>query len=128
MLENDVRELTQENFRLKYNSVLLLDADKFNPDPEWIVSADDYSVLWVNSAYVKRHLKPLGFTAIDLIGTDGSHIFGKENAKMFHKNNELVKMLNKPMVFKELSETLKYPIAKGGMIYAIKGTERLDYD
>lgn len=120
--------LKLENQALKYQGLLLLDAYKDDPNPRWITDAKTNEVVSINDAYEKIHLKPLGYTRFDLIGTTGEHIFGKIVVDKFITNNQLVLRLGRAITFKnELNPTVKYPIGKNDYVYAIGGEEFLNH-
>lgn len=124
-----IEELRIENTSLKYQGLLLLDAYKDDPNPRWITDAKTHQVVSVNDAYEDKYLRPKGYNKMDLLYTDGSHIFGEEVVAKFIENNNLVIRLKRPITFNnELNETMKFPIGKNDYIYAIGGYEYLNFN
>ncbi|MGB1307538.1 MAG: hypothetical protein ACPG6B_01410 [Oceanihabitans sp.] len=109
---------------IKYEAQLLLvkSSSDYNPNAMWLTDRKGI-ILWINKAYETKYLLRLGYTAIDLIGTDGQHIFTKEVIEKFNENNRLVLFKNKPITFKELIPTTKFPVKVGNYVYAIGGME-----
>jgi len=124
-----IEELKVENTSLKYQGLLLLDAYKDDPNPRWITEASTNRIVSINDAYEKKYLKPLGFTKMDLLYTDGSAVFGEKKVAIFNQNNQIVVRLGKPQTFQnEINTTLKFPIGKNNFIYAIGGYEYLQFN
>lgn len=125
-LKNEVEACAEAQKQLeeyKTNSLLLQASHDFSPNAQWLTAVGTNQVLWVNKAYEEKYLKPLGLSANDLIGTDGTEVFGEEVAKEFAENNDFVLRSGKPIVFKEVVKTLKFEVKIGNFTYAIGGIE-----
>ena len=121
-LKSDVNKLQLENIASKATE------DK-SPLPMWLVDSKSNIILWVNKAYERKYLLPKGTNRNEFIGSDGHYVFG-DLVYVFHENNKLVYMLQKPVTFKnETNSTLlKYPVSIGDYTYAIGGVEYLMFD
>lgn len=115
-LQNEIKEM-----KLKF--IILQSNANESPNAQWITDAATNNILWINAAYETKYLKPKGKIASDLIGTNGYDIFGEENVSRFITNNIWVISNKKPKTFREIEETLKYPITIGEYIFAIGGME-----
>lgn len=115
-LQNEIKEL-----KLKF--IILQSNANDSPNAQWITDAATGNVLWINPAYETKYLKPKGKRASDLIGTNGTEIFGEIQASKFISNNVWVIQNKKPKTFREIEETLKYPINIGAYIFAVGGME-----
>lgn len=103
--------------------ILLINAtNDYNPNAMWLTDLNGV-VKWVNKAYVKKYLKKKGKTAFDLVGTDGTDIFGAIMAKAFKDNNDIVYMADKPITFNEFISTTKFPVYVNKQAIFIGGME-----
>lgn len=101
------------------------------PLPAWITDAQTNIVRYVNPAYERIFLSPLGFTKFDLIGNTANHIFGNKLTAQFNDNNNWVvsnrRSLNKKEDVLEADNkivkwnTVKYPIFEYDRVRAIGG-------
>ena len=115
-----------ENSRLKSNTILIKALRNFSPNPEWLTDKKGI-VVWFNQPYIDKYLTPRGLVAEDLLGTDGTYVFGEKLAKEFKANNQLVLEANKPMTFDEIIKTTKFPVTVGEYVFAIGGMEYVNY-
>lgn len=121
--DNEIAILNRTLEDARMTTILVQASSDYAPYAQWLTDARTGNILWVNQAYINKYLKPNGFKASDLIGTNGEKVFGKNNVDSFVKNNEYVFKLNRPMTFKEIEWTTKYPVKVGNYVFAIGGTE-----
>ena len=108
--------------KMKSDFILMNAIYEDDPMARWVTGIDG-RVLRVNKAYVEKYLIPRGYKAIDILFTDGSHIFGEEEARKFVENNKRVLSEKRAITFEEIETTTKYPVLVGNYIFAVGGTE-----
>lgn len=127
--QTKIQELTRELDISKMNNILSKANEDTSPIPMFLVEIKTGKILWVNKAYEKKYLTPNNTNRQELIGTDGTYVFGENEIKKFKNNNKLVHDLNRPLTFSnEVNATItKFPVKVGDYTYAIGGIEYVNF-
>jgi len=115
-------KLQSEIVEARMNTIMVSATSDYNPIPMWLTDKSG-TIIWINRAYIKKYLDPKGIRVAEVLGTRGEYIFGEAVVSKFLKNNEIVLQKERPLTFKELEITTRFPVKVGQFIFAIGGVE-----
>lgn len=126
--ENDSLKIELE--RKKFENILTQANEDNSPLPQWLTDAKTGNILWLNRACEVKYLIPKGLERDDLIGNDGTFLFGQTMAELYKYNNNLVLIKDRPITFsnEQQNKITKYPVKIGSYTYAIAGIEYIKFE
>lgn len=125
-------ELERKLNSLSAEIIIFKASTDYFPFPYWVKNSDG-KMLYLNSAYEKKYLRPYGWNASDYINRYDWQIWGYEIANEFKKNDSLVISNGRAMTFIEkvhsghVIKVTKYPFKVGGQTFGVAGVEYVDF-
>jgi len=133
-LKKEIYDMRNEIDRLNAKLVIMESGHSDMPFPVWLKDSDG-RMMYLNEAYEKMFLRPMGLTREDYIGKYDTDIWDKETAEHFKVNDDLAKtsetgsyrtyeevLVSRDGHHKfETVEVLKYLRFYGGVIIGVGG-------